>query len=242
MSPDPELPDAFRALRESANGETAAADRTRRVVLARARENARNRRRMLLSVSAFAAVLAAAAAWAAVSARLGDEPAELTPPTKRAPSPVIQAPPLAPEPSAIGIGAPRLDAPSEATSTVSKPAAEWRVASSAATLATPAPSSVVVSSAEQAAYDAAHAAHFVARDPAAALRGWDAYLASYPNGRFAQEAAYNRGISLVRLGRRAEAEAALAPFARGAYAGYRQREARELLDALSDDASDGTTP
>jgi len=45
------------------------------------------------------------------------------------------------------------------------------------------------------------------------------------------EARYNRAICLVRLGRRAGARAALAPFASGAYGGYRQEDARALLDA-----------
>jgi hypothetical protein len=81
-------------------------------------------------------------------------------------------------------------------------------------------------------YAAAHSAHFAVRDPAAALRGWDAYLATYPNGRFAQEARYNRAIALVRLGRATDARTALAPFADGTYGGYRQPEARALLEAL----------
>jgi TolA-binding protein len=97
-----------------------------------------------------------------------------------------------------------------------------------------------ISTAEQSLYAKAHQAHFVDHDPAAALQGWEAYLAAYPDGRFSLEARYNRGICLVRLGRRSEARQALAPFAEGTYAGYRQHEARELLDALV--ASDGGNP
>ncbi len=85
---------------------------------------------------------------------------------------------------------------------------------------------------EESLYSAAHQAHFVARDPAAALRAWDEYLAAYPDGRFALEARYNRALALVRLGRTGEARAALAPFADGRNGGYRQTEARALLDAL----------
>ena len=81
-------------------------------------------------------------------------------------------------------------------------------------------------------YEAAHAAHFVDRDPAKALAGWDAYLAAYPSGRFAPEAKYNRALSLLRLGRRDEAKEGLAPFADGAHGDYRKREAKKLLDAL----------
>jgi RNA polymerase sigma-70 factor, ECF subfamily len=81
-------------------------------------------------------------------------------------------------------------------------------------------------------YEAAHEAHFVTRDPARALAAWDAYLATYPSGRFAPEAKYNRGISLLRLGRKDEAREALAPFADGAHGDYRKREAKRLLDTL----------
>ena len=95
---------------------------------------------------------------------------------------------------------------------------------------------------EQALYEAAHRAHFVEQAPASALRAWDAYLAQYPHGRFALEARYNRAISLVRLERRAEARAALTPFANGAAGGYRRDEARELLDALHETGTDAAAP
>src|SRR5262249_36964098 len=81
-------------------------------------------------------------------------------------------------------------------------------------------------------YAVAHQAHFVARDPDAALRAWDAYLAAYPAGRFALEARFNRALTLVRRGRLDEARTGLPPFANGEAGGYRQREARELLDAM----------
>jgi hypothetical protein len=83
-------------------------------------------------------------------------------------------------------------------------------------------------------YRAAHRAHFVDHDPGRALPAWDAYLARTPTGRFALEARYNRALCLVRLGRHAEANAALEPFARGDYGGYRRREARDLLQAIAD--------
>jgi len=56
-------------------------------------------------------------------------------------------------------------------------------------------------------------------------------LRSAPNGRFATEARYNRAICLLRLGRDGEARQALEPFASGKM-GYRQNEARQLLDEL----------
>ena len=49
------------------------------------------------------------------------------------------------------------------------------------------------------------------------------------------EARYNRAILLIRLGRYAEARAALGPFARGEVepAGYRQTEAGRLVERLA---------
>jgi hypothetical protein len=82
-------------------------------------------------------------------------------------------------------------------------------------------------------YREAHAAHFVLKDPAAALAAWDRYLAAAPNGAFAVEARYNRAIALVRLGRTAEAAQALRPFAAGDYGAYRKVEAQRLLDRLT---------
>ncbi|WP_438044795.1 tetratricopeptide repeat protein [Sorangium sp. So ce128] len=81
-------------------------------------------------------------------------------------------------------------------------------------------------------YQAAHRAHFVERNPAAALDAWNAYLAAAPRGRFAVEAQYNRALCLVRLGRKDEARRALEPFAQGALGGYRQAESRSLIEAM----------
>jgi len=78
-------------------------------------------------------------------------------------------------------------------------------------------------------YRSAHAAHFEGHDPSAALAAWNAYLDAAPQGEFALEARYNRALTLVRLGRLPEAKAALAPFARGDYGGYRRVEAQDLV-------------
>ncbi len=82
-------------------------------------------------------------------------------------------------------------------------------------------------------YRAAHRAHFQEQDTLRALGGWNAYLEQNPNGRFALEARYNRALCLVRLGRKDEARAGLSPFANGSFGGYREREAKELIEALS---------
>jgi TolA-binding protein len=81
-------------------------------------------------------------------------------------------------------------------------------------------------------YRRAHNAHFRDNDAARALTAWDAYLASYPDGKLALEARWNRAITLVRLGRNDEARAALEPFANGTKQGYRQIEALHLLRTL----------
>jgi hypothetical protein len=98
----------------------------------------------------------------------------------------------------------------------------------------PAPRAATEDTVDRALYRAAHDAHFRGADPVAALATWDAYLTKRPAGRFAIEARYNRGLALVRLGRGDDARAALAPFAEGTIepAGYRQDDARILLEAL----------
>ncbi len=81
-------------------------------------------------------------------------------------------------------------------------------------------------------YNRAHQLHFVARDPAAALAAWDAYLAQAPSTTLLPEAKYNRALCLVRLRREADAIEALTPFANGSFGNYRKREAAALLQAL----------
>lgn len=70
------------------------------------------------------------------------------------------------------------------------------------------------------------------RDYAAALTAWDQYLAVEPNGALALEARFNRGVCLAGVGRSADAERALAPFAKGEYGQYRLQEARAVLERL----------
>jgi hypothetical protein len=71
------------------------------------------------------------------------------------------------------------------------------------------------------------------RDPKA-LGAWDDYLRVAGSGPLTPEARYNRALCLVRLGRKAEAKAALAPFANGAYGTYRRTEAQALISALDE--------
>ena len=97
-----------------------------------------------------------------------------------------------------------------------------------------APAPVDAVDAELASYRRAHALHFRGGGDRETLAAWDAYLREFPDGRFAADARYDRALVLVRLDRRDEARAALAPFADGAVAGgYRQREAIALRAALA---------
>lgn len=82
-------------------------------------------------------------------------------------------------------------------------------------------------------YRKAHRAHFGGGDPGEALARWEEYLARAKGDRFGPEAAFNRAICLVRLGRTAAARDALTPFAAGHYGSYRRHEAQRLLAALS---------
>jgi hypothetical protein len=85
-------------------------------------------------------------------------------------------------------------------------------------------------------YRTAHEAHFIKKDPAAALAAWSEYLAYSPTGRLAVEARYNRALCLLKLGRDQEAMTALRPFTRGSYGAYRQKEAQRLIAQLEHDA------
>ena len=81
-------------------------------------------------------------------------------------------------------------------------------------------------------YRVAHSAHFRGNDPERALKAWDAYLSEWPNGKLALEARWNRALVLVKLARVDAAMRALEPFAAGTAGGYRQAEARRLVEAL----------
>jgi hypothetical protein len=118
-----------------------------------------------------------------------------------------------------------------------EPAAPASDATQPESSATPEPESVATPepparrSAELDLFRRALALH-TAHDPAA-LPAWDAYLRVAERGVLVPEARYNRALCLVRLGRRAEARAALQPFARGEFGGYRRAEAEALLRALA---------
>jgi hypothetical protein len=245
MNDDDVLARAVRALRDGADGSSAAASTTRLQILTRALNDRRRRHRVLFVVMPLAAAFFASVAWGAATGRLSRWVEMMTgrPAPQQTTEPMAHAgaagSPLAPDPSP---SVPTASSPTtEATprapagSATSSPSAVSAMsAPTRPTNASPSPTPSAFAD-EQSLYAGAHAAHFVDRNPAAALRGWNAYLAAYPNGRFALEARYNRAICLVRLGRSDQAREALGPFARGDHGNYRQREARDLLDALAAD-------
>jgi hypothetical protein len=85
---------------------------------------------------------------------------------------------------------------------------------------------------ELSSFRVAHDLHFKGDRPRDALRAYAEYLREYPNGRFVPEARYNSALDQIKVGNDAAARDALAPFASGRFGGYRQKEARELLEAL----------
>jgi hypothetical protein len=227
------LVEAARALRETPEQEARANDTRARVMASLRAGQARRLSTLRLAVP-LAAVLVGSLAWAAVE---GKAPASL----RALLAPSHAAPTEAPRPPAPTIGAapvpsetPEPPAPPAAAAPappVPEPAVVPHVAAVASS--TPGPRRAPPPAADDdALYTQAHRLHFVDRNPGAALAAWDAYLRAFPRGRLAVESRYNRALCLVRLGRHDEASAALAGFAGGAYGGYRQAEARALLEAM----------
>ena len=235
------LAEATRALRESEPASELEARATRTRVMSGLHHSRVRRRTRLAFLLPIAASFVAVSAWGAAGGRARHVLAELerlagitttrTRNSSQAPPRRLSAPPLVPTPSPeqAVVAPPRAAEPLPATPTVAPFAFVARATRSASS----APGRVERADPSLALYRVAHAAHFVERDPARALAAWDAYLSAAPNGEFAPEARYNRALSLVRLGRTAEAERALTPFANGAYGSYRKAEASALLARIA---------
>lgn len=238
------IDDAAVALRAETSGPASSAGATRARILAShraARERSARAWTWLAAAAVVMVVLGGSTAWAYWTGRLdalfapsapeapSEVPSTATPPTPHTGHPVA-TPATEPAPTEP---APVEPAPVVALPEPVTPALD-PTPTSAPSAETDAPdeSASIVDPRERRAYREAHALHFVDHDPAGALGAWDAYLAAYPRGRFALEARYNRALCLVRLGRSADAEEALAPFASGTHGGYRQHEAAALLEAL----------
>jgi TolA-binding protein len=250
---------AARALREETEDSDSSERFTRARVMAGLQQSAGRRRLRLAFALPLAAGFAAATAygtmkghssaiWHDVAEALGFSHSEEAPKAPPKPSKRV-APPPKPLESAASVeteSAPEAPEPAEnevkpapgaaLVARPERPAApvpEVAASSQEVPPAPPAPSAPEVNDPAHELYRAAHHAHFVEHDFAAALRAWDAYLAAAPSGRFAPEARYNRALCLVRLGRKDDAERALRPFADGAYGSYRRDEAKALIEALS---------
>jgi hypothetical protein len=248
------LSESSRALREITAEEEAGHRFTRARVMASLHQGKVRRRTRLAFVLPLAASFVAASAFRSVGESIGilpgPPPAEEPDVKSRKGSRAVTPAPAKPVEEKASEIAPPEEAPVEEKASEEKASEEKasdvapvepaplvapekaspRASSSAVT--SPAP----VTSApdpELELYRAAHRAHFQDQDTLRALGAWNAYLEQNPNGRFALEARYNRALCLVRLGRKDEARAALSPFANGSFGGYREREARELIEALS---------
>lgn len=238
--PDPAdalLDRAFAALRETTEGAPDDGRGTRARVLLAAAAARRTRTRWTYAAFAMAATFVTMTAWAAATGRLPRVLDALTgganESAPRPPAPAPVGPRTAPtaDPAPVAAPTPAAPEPLRATASAADTAPTMPSAPPPAAPASPKPAASADAQ-EDALYTAAHRAHFVDRQPARALDAWDAYLAAYPQGRYALESRYNRGLDLVRLGREDEARAALEPFARGDFKGYRRAEARAVLDAL----------
>ena len=233
---------ATRALQDETADDAADGRFTRARVMASLHQGKVKRRTRLAFILPIAACLAAGTAWGAATGRLpavfhavsqfvgyNSQTSEPKPPQhgsgvakKATPVPEHDALPQVPPPPAEVTPEPAPVAETKPEPPKVEPQASAKPASSAA-----------FQDADGDLYRLAHEAHFVNHDYARALSGWNAYLQAAPGGRLATEARYNRAICLLRLGRDAEARQALEPFASGKLGGFRQTEARELLEELS---------
>lgn len=197
------------------------------------------RRRRWMSVAALQllVLLAATGVWAAVTGRLPvtvkAAPAPMFVPAAEPPPPRHRARAIRVIPVTVAEPAqspadtpaePPVDPPATIRETPPHPKSAVEAPPARTLEYTPTPVRTV-----DALYLEAHRLHFERRDFAAALAAWDWYLAGNA-GAFMTEAHYNRAIALAHLGRHADAIRALRPFADGEQGGYRQKEARALIE------------
>ncbi len=226
-----------RAARDEAEEAPVDPELTRRLLQARASRGVRLRRHPL-GVVAFLAATVALTAWAAPRVH------------QALLAPTLVSPPAPPPRASSSARLAALPSPAAASAPVAPAAAASSASVAPAASALPpvaarGASSVAGGRADRRAPDqpeepavdplylAAHRAQFQGGDAAAALAAWDRYLHSPGDKAFAQEALYNRGVNLLRLGRTAEARDALRPFADGVYGRYRQREVRAMMERIA---------
>lgn len=239
---------AAQAVRDSTDSVQPRSGLTRARMLDAAEKRYGTRRFQLRWAVAFVAALGASTAlarvvqyWPEITRALTGKQVEPQPaPARRAPArpkPTKAVAPPAPQPEpeptvTEAPPAPVVSEPSAARQVAPKrrPRAAAPVTPIPETSA-PAPSPAPAESAELAIFRRAQRLH-LAHDPQA-LAAWDDYLRIAGQGVLVPEARYNRALCLVRLGRSDEARAALEPFARGEFGGYRRTEAAALIEALS---------
>ena len=252
MTRDP-LFEATRALRETSQVQTETERLTRQKILFDVRQRQRQRvRRTFLAIplAALAVGSVAMAAtrgyfpepvrkWVAQVTRIEPRVSSKPKPqgVRSAPSPEVtvpavplhvEAPPPAPESASVPMALAPL--PSRESPQSSGPSGSSNERAKAIVGDSP------ITEAEFQRYRLAHEAHFVKKDPAAALIAWNDYLAHAPSGRLSVEARYNQALCLLKLGRTREARRALASFVAGAYGSYRKQEAQALITTIDADA------
>jgi hypothetical protein len=236
------LDDMLGAIRAdgAGDGDADVADATRLRVMRSIEAGARSRHRLVGLATTIGILLVGTVSWALATGQVAAlwTPApeqQLAPPAPPPPAPPRHRRPamsVNPRPSAPPEAPPELAPPPPAPPPPAPPPARPVIAPRLPMHVPAAPPPVAP---VEVLYRQAHELHFHGGDPVAALAAWDAYLATEPDGRFSIEARYNRALVLVRLGRYAEARAALVPFARGELAaeGYRQAEAEQLVERLA---------
>jgi TolA-binding protein len=246
MSESDVLQRAAAALRAAHDGQREGSGFTRARILGTLAQRRRPRRWYWLVAAPFATLLLVGSAWAQSTgnwARVWQAVATVLPFVRPGAAtagnsvvrakPVLTPPALAPAspelaPQAAPLEAPPLETPAPQSRAPRPPALP---AHRAARPAAARPPPELPADPELSAFRAAHELH-VRGDPRAAIDAYAEYLRTYPHGRFVPEARYNTGLDEIKLGDTRAARQALEPFAQGAYEGYRQREARQLLEAL----------
>ena len=250
--------EATRALRQQGELESEASRFTRARVLLGVRQRQHNRLRRSVFVIPLAALAVGSVALAASGGHLPNSvqrwvtqvAAVFPKPPQRPKSKVARAasPGTLPA-SGLAVSAPDATEPAPEFLPVASAAAlapEPSAQRSAISVALPTPTSSnpqralpgdsPITEAEFLRYRLAHEAHFVKKDPAAALAAWSDYLAHAPSGQLAVEARYNQALCLLKLGRAQEARRALLPFVSGKFGAYRRQEAQTLIATLDADA------
>jgi hypothetical protein len=251
MNDDP-LFEAVRALRELSEIKSDASGSTRAKILHDVRQRQHKRARRAFFVIPLAALavgsVAAAATGGSLPARVQQWVTEVTgfgsQPSHASKAKRVGNVPL-PSVAPVSAPAPQEPTPEAIASAVSLPAASDAAPAPSASVTLPsAPNNRAnvpiddspVTEGEFQRYRLAHDAHFIKKDPSAALTAWNEYLAQAPKGRLAVEARYNRALCLLKLGRTREAKRALLPFLSGAYGSYRTEEAQALISTIDADA------